>query len=155
MSSRTSACTPAAILSCSIMRSITCRCVYNRRKKEKTEERRKNERTLLFRLTLIVNVEDRRQSRKNDNGEEKQRKRKCNRFPASDRTRKISSNTSNRMVVVMVSSIACVGYFGDQLECIYIYIYERRRERERANIWKRKAIALCNCYSSIPHHNQF
>ena len=29
------------------------------------------------------------------------------------------------------------------------------REGERANIWKRKAIAVCNYYSSIPHHNQF
>ncbi len=120
------------------------------KKKEKTEERRKNERTLLFRRTLIVNVEDRRQSRNNDYGKEKQRrKRKCNRFPASERTRKISLNTSYRMVIVMVSSIACVGYFGDQLHCVY------ERRRERANIWKRKAIALYNCYSSSPHHNQY
>ena len=141
MSSRTSPCTPATILSRSIMRNTTRRCVYSRSKKKRQKKRRKKMRELfflslsltLFRRTLIVNVEDRRQSRNNDYEEEKQRrrrKRKCNRFSSSERTRKISLNTSNRMVVVMVSSIVCVGCFGDQLQHVY-EMRSRLRERER------------------------
>jgi hypothetical protein len=63
----------------------------------------------------------------------KEKEKKCNRFLASERTRKISLNTSNRMVVVMVSSSACVGYFSDQLQCVY----ERRRERESEHMEKK------------------
>ena len=103
----------------------------------------------LFRRTLIVNVEDRRQSRNNGYEEEKQerrRRRKCNRFPASDRTRKISLNMSNRMVVAMVSSIVCVGCcFDDQLQHVYERSRKERdrdRDTERTNIWKIKAIAF-------------
>jgi len=119
MSSRTSVCTPATILSCSIMRSTTRRCVYSRGKQKRKKKKLGN--SSLPCLTLIVNVEDRRQRRNNYYVVEKQRRRrrrKCNRFPVSERTGKISSNASNRMVVVMVSSIACVGYLGDQLQCV-------------------------------------
>ncbi len=130
---------------------------------KKTEERREKMRELfslsLFRRTLIVNVEDRRQSRNNGYEEEKQgrRRRKCNRFPASDRTRKISLNMSNRMVVAMVSPIVCVGCcFDDQLQHIYESSRkERERQRENEHMEKKGYCILSNCYSSFSHHNQF
>jgi hypothetical protein len=46
--------------------------IVEQKKKKKRHKKEKTKRTLLPRLALIVNVEDRRQSRNSDYGEEKE-----------------------------------------------------------------------------------
>lgn len=143
---------------------VAAKKIKDRRQREREHKRKKRTREFssvpLFRRTLIVNMEDRRHNRNSDYGEkQRKRERKCNRFPASERTRKILLNTRNRMGAVTVSSIVCVGCFADQFQHVYMREEKRRqrrgrekRRRRNEHMQKKGYSTFRNCYSSISHH---
>ncbi len=71
-------------------------------------------------------------------------------FPQTSEQGKISTNASNRMVIVMVASHACV------IWAINLAVYKRARERDGQRTYGEGNLCLfCNYYDSVPPYNQF